>query len=338
MGALIHRGSESGLSLPIISPESRPFSLVRHPALPMSHRSVAQLSVAILSFAVAANAQGVDSTHRVSPTPACASCAEWNAPHAPVHIYGNTYWVGTNGLGSILITSPGGHVLIDGALAESPEHILENIRALGFRIQDVKLILNSHVHYDHAGGIAELQRLSGAIVAASPWSAAVLRSGNPARDDPQYGIALPIAPVSNVRAIHDGETLRVGPLAVMAHFTPGHTPGGTTWTWQSCEARRCNTMVYADSQTPVSADDFLFTRNTTYPSALADFRRSASVLDTLRCDILITPHPGASAFWERVAARDSGNADALMNHEACRAFAEQTRKQLAARIAKEGSR
>lgn len=301
----------------------------------MAHRFVVCLAVAMCSLPITALAQGVDSTHRVTYAPACASCAEWNTPHPPVHIYGNTYWVGTNALGSLLITSSRGHVLIDGALAESPAHILENIRALGFRIQDVKLILNSHVHYDHAGGIAELQRLSGAIVAASPWSAAVLRSGKPASDDPQYGIALPIAPATTVREIHDGETLRVGPLAVTAHFTPGHTPGGTTWTWQSCEAGRCETMVYADSQTPVSADDFLFTHNTRYPAVLDDFRRSATVLDTLKCEILITPHPGASAFWERIAARDSGHADALVNPTGCRAFAAQARKQLAVRVATE---
>ena len=108
----------------------------------------------------------------------CASCSEWNKPQRPFLIFGNTYYVGPRGLSSILITSKGGHVLIDGALPESAAQVAANVRSLGFRIEDVKVILNSHVHFDHAGGIAELQRLSGARVIASKWSAGVMRKGS----------------------------------------------------------------------------------------------------------------------------------------------------------------
>lgn len=121
------------------------------------------------------------------PSPACAQCAEWNGRQKPFRIFANSYYVGTHGLSSILITSTAGHVLIDGALPESAQQIAANIQTLGFRIQDVKVILNSHVHFDHAGGIAELKRLSGARVIASEWSAGVLKKGGIARDDPQYG-------------------------------------------------------------------------------------------------------------------------------------------------------
>src|SRR5690242_13816981 len=165
----------------------------------------------------------------------CPSCAEWNTPQQPFKVFGNTYWVGTHGLGAILVTSPQGHVLIDGGLPQSAPLILANIRALGFRVEDVKLILNSHVHYDHAGGIAELQRATGAAVAASPWSAAALEHGTSGPSDPQYGLLASYAPVSNVRTFADGDTLRVGPLALVAHFTGGHTPGGTSWSWHSCD-------------------------------------------------------------------------------------------------------
>src|SRR5579859_2578450 len=103
----------------------------------------------------------------------CKQCAEWNISQQPVRIYGNTYYVGVHGLSSILITSPNGDILIDGDIAESAPKIAANVAALGFRMKNVKLILNSHIHYDHAGGIATLQRLSGAIVAASPASAKV---------------------------------------------------------------------------------------------------------------------------------------------------------------------
>ena len=263
----------------------------------------------------------------------CPSCAKWNAPHAPLRIHGNSYYVGTDGLGAILITSSEGHILIDGGLPESAPRILANIRALGFRIEDVKLILNSHAHYDHAGGIAALQRASGATVAASPSSAAVIERGIPGPDDPQYRIALPYPPSRDVRVIADGDTLRVGPLAIVAHFTPGHTPGGTSWSWRSCEDGRCLNLVYADSQTPVSADGFRFSGS----EASAEFERSYAVLERLSCDVLITPHPGASDFWKRIASRDGGAKDSLIDSSACKRYAVAARKQLANRLAAEAA-
>lgn len=265
------------------------------------------------------------------PTPDCESCAEWNEPHDPVRIFGNTYWVGTAGLGAILITSDEGHVLIDGGLAESARPIAASIRELGFELSDVHLILNSHAHFDHAGGIAAMQVASGARVAASRSSAAVLLAGESGRDDPQFGLLLPMDPVASVETIADGDTLRVGPLEIVAHFTPGHTPGGTTWSWQSCEETRCLDVVYADSQTPISADEFLFTSN---PTVIDDFRRSHEVLESLRCDVLLTPHPGASRLWERLdAGRDAP--DGLIDGEGCRRYAASARNALEQRIARE---
>lgn len=270
---------------------------------------------------------------------ACASCAEWNAPQSAIHIFGNTYYVGTHGLSAILVTSPEGHVLIDAGLPESAAPILASIRSLGFRPDDIRLILNSHAHFDHAGGIAEVQRASHATVAASAWSADVIGRGTSPASDPQYSIILPFPPAHDVKVIADGDTLRVGPLALTAHFTGGHTPGGTTWTWRSCDGGRCLDMVYADSQSPVSADDFFFTRNTTYPTAIADFERGQAMLEQLACDVLLTPHPGASSLFERLAARDAGVATpALVDRSACKRFAANAREALARRIATEKSK
>lgn len=269
------------------------------------------------------------------PADLCPGCAEWNAPQPPFRVHGNTYYVGTRGLGAVLVTSDAGHVLIDGGLPESAVIIAASIEALGFSTEDVKLLLNSHAHFDHAGGLAALQRASGAVVAASPRAASVLERGASGADDPQHGVALSFPPLAGVRVIADGETLRVGPLALTAHFTPGHTPGGTTWTWRSCEGERCVSIVYADSQTPVSADNFQFTRSRTYPSAVADFERGFAVLERLQCDVLLTPHPGASAWWERVAARDSGAPNALIDAEGCRRYAAAARERLARRLASE---
>jgi metallo-beta-lactamase class B len=266
----------------------------------------------------------------------CADCPEWNMPQQPFRVYGNTYYVGTHGLASVLVTSPAGHVLIDGALPESVPQIAANIRALGFRVEDIKLIVNSHVHFDHAGGIAELQKLSGARVAGSAWTADVMTRGAVPRDDPQFGVIVPIARIAHVETFKDGETLRAGAVAVTAHLTPGHTPGGTSWSWRSCEASRCLNMVYADSLTPVSADGFLFTRSKEYPRAVQDFERSYAFLDSTPCDMLITPHPDVSNLWQRLARRDSAP-DALIDATACRALADVSRERLKKRLATEGA-
>ena len=260
----------------------------------------------------------------------CTSCAEWNQPQRPFRIYGNTYYVGTHALGAILVTSPRGHVLIDAALPQSARQVMANVRALGFRVEDIKLILNSHTHFDHAGGLAAVQRASGARVAATASSARVLERGASGRDDPQYGLLPAFGAVRGpVKVVAVGDTVRVGELVLTAHATPGHTPGGTTWSWRSCEGTRCLDLVYADSQTPVSAHDFYFTRTTSYPTAIADFNRGFSVLERLSCDILLTPHPDASGLWERVAA------NALVDRTACARYAATARERLARRIADE---
>jgi len=270
------------------------------------------------------------------PPAACKDCAAWNETQKPFRIYGNTYYVGVRGLSSILITSDRGHVLIDNDLAESAPKIAASIGELGFRIEDVKLILNSHVHFDHAGGIAELQRLSGATVAASASSAQVLRAGHSGPDDPQFGTLRDIAPVTHVKVVGEAETLKVGALELTAHRTPGHTPGGTTWTWKSCANERCLNMVYADSLTAVSADGFLFTRNMTYPNVLQDFETSFRTLTTLPCDILLTPHPDASDLWQRLEKHDHASApDAFVDPTACRRLAAWARERLNTRVAAE---
>jgi metallo-beta-lactamase class B len=266
----------------------------------------------------------------------CAKCAEWNIPQKPFRIFGNSYYVGTHGLSSILITSEHGHVLIDGALPQSATQIADNIRALGFHIEDVKVIVNSHVHFDHAGGIAALQRLSHARVLVSDWSANVLRSGRPGRGDPQYIGGVSIAPVANVERLHDTEPIRVGEISITPHITPGHTPGGTSWTWKTCEAPVCRNMVYADSTTPVSSGAFRFTSSRDYSGAQADFEKSFAFLETTPCDILITTHPEVSLLWERLEERGKGTSpDPMVNSGACRKLAEEGRQQLRERLAEE---
>jgi len=256
----------------------------------------------------------------------CSNCREWNAPHAPFQIFGNTYYVGTEGLASVLITSSEGHVLIDGGLPDTAPLILENIRVLGFDIADVNLILNSHPHFDHAGGLAALQRASGARVGAIDPSSEALRRGTSGPDDPQYGELLDFPPVATVEELADGEAITLGSLSLTPHLTPAHAPGGTTWSWSSCEAEKCLSLVFADSQSPISAEGYRYGER----PDLASSERGFVVLEGLPCDILITPHPGASSFWER-RARPEG----LVDPSACHRYAASARERLAERLMSE---
>jgi metallo-beta-lactamase class B len=270
-------------------------------------------------------------------TPNCPSCAEWNAPQRPFRLHGDTYFVGTHGLSAILITSPAGHVLIDGALPESAPLIRANIESLGFRMRDVKLIVNSHAHFDHAGGIAELRRASGAPVRASAWSAKVMMLGSSVPGDPQHGILPDYPAIDSVSTFEYGDTLRVGQLAIVPHATPGHTPGGTTWSWRSCDGPRCLDFVYADSQTPISANGFLYTKSTLYPNAIADFGRGHATLERLSCDVLVTPHPSASSLWERVPEGGATPSKPLVDRDACRRYAATARAALEQRVKQESA-
>lgn len=222
------------------------------------------------------------------PAPAATDPA-WTEPVAPHVIYGNTYFVGTRGLSSILITSPQGHVLIDATLPGNAPLVEANIRQLGFRVEDIKLILNSHAHADHAGGIARLARDSGAPVRATAAGARELGMGGNDASDPQHGEA-PLYPRVKARGdIVEGSVVRVGPLALTAHLTPGHTAGGTAWTWRSCEASTCRQIVFADSLGAFAADGYRFTD---HPAYVAAYRQSIERFGSLQpCDLLIAPHP-----------------------------------------------
>ncbi len=267
----------------------------------------------------------------------CADCAEWNRPLAPFKVFGNTYYVGTDGLSALLISDEAGLILLDGGLPQSAPLIDQNIRALGFRTENVRFIGNSHAHYDHAGGIAALQRVSKAMVAASPAGARALERGGPTDDDPQFafGKSQLFPAVKGVRVIAEGETLRVGKASVTAHFTPGHTPGATTWSWQSCEGTRCLNIVYADSISAVSAPNYRFTAGTP-PTAADRFRESIAKVEQLPCDILFSTHPAASDMKGKLARRQtSPSPDPFVDSGSCRAYAAAARKRLEGRIAEE---
>ena len=160
--------------------------------------------------------------------------AAWNEPVKPFRIIGNIYYVGVSGVTSFLITTPQGHILLDGGFPETAPLIEKNIATLGFRIQDVKILLNSHAHYDHCGGLAELKRLSGAQMVASRADGEVLESGGRVSFEGWKNSGFPAVKVD--RVIADGETVQLGDVSLTAVLTPGHTKGCTTWTMPVTES------------------------------------------------------------------------------------------------------
>jgi metallo-beta-lactamase class B len=265
-------------------------------------------------------------THAAEPS--------WTQPQKPFRIYGNTYYVGTHGLSAVLIASPQGLVLIDGTLPQNAGQIEASIKALGFQLHDVKLILNTHAHSDHAGAIAAIAHDTGARVVASGIGAQELRLGGKYPDDPQFGDAPTYPAVSQVDVVADNGVVRVGDVAVTAHYTPGHTPGSTTWTWQSCEGKRCLNMVYADSVSALAAGSYRYS-DPGHPERVDNYRHGLAVIADLPCDILVVPHPDQIDFLERAAQRDAGKPDPLVDTKACRAYAALGTRSLDAQLAKE---
>ena len=257
---------------------------------------------------------------------ACDGSTDWNKPAPPVRIHGNTYLVGTCGISSILIVGTAGDVLIDSGTEQGADLVVANIRRLGFDPHDVRILLHSHEHFDHVGGMARLQQLTGAQLYASQAASPVLKSGVASFDDPQSGLLDRFPPARVDRTVHDGEEIRLGNLMLKAVATPGHTAGAMSWHWVSCNGGVCRSIVYADSLSPVSRDDYRFSD---HPDYLKAYRTSIAKIAALDCDILLTPHPSASDMVERFASKS------LENREGCRDYAAKLTKQLDERLAKE---
>lgn len=258
---------------------------------------------------------------------------QWLEPQVPVRMHGQSYYVGFQGLGVVLIRTDAGLVLIDGGVPQAVRAIQANIRELGFDPGQIKYILVTEPHWDHAGGAAALARDSGATVIAGTAAVAELRRGNVGKDDPQASIHEPMPGVSRIRGVRDGEALRVGGVTIVARATPGHTRGSTSWQWQSCEGKSCATFVFSASINPVSDDHYRFSG---HPERVALLRRGAAKLAGLRCDIAIPSHPGTNDTLAHLAALErSRTPNPLIDGNACKALARTYTERLDARLAKE---
>ena len=227
----------------------------------------------------------------------------WRQPIAPVRIADSTWHIGTANLAAILVRTPEGAVLIDGGMPQAADLLLRNMAALGVAPGDLKLILSSQAHADHAGPFAELRRRTGARIAANAETAALLARGG--SDDIHFGDAIVFPPVQVDRLLMDREVVELGGMRFTGHFMPGHTPGSTAWTWTDRDGGREVRIAYADS---LSAPGYRLLDNPRYPRIVEDYRRSFDVVRALPCDLLLTPHPGASGrnFADPAASKPMG--------------------------------
>jgi len=254
---------------------------------------------------------------------------DWNKPSEPFHIIANINYVGTADLAIYLIATPKGDILIDAGEPESPPLIEKNIAALGFKLTDIKYIINSHAHFDHAGGLAELQKKTGAKIVDGARDKAILERGYIT-----FGPSAPIhfAPVHVDRAVNDGDTLSLGGVTLTAHLTAGHTPGCTTWTMPVTESGKTHHVVFACSTTTGGNP---LVGNKEYPTIVSDFRRSFAVLKALDGDVFL---PGHARFYDahgKAARAKAGAPNSFVDAGELRRYTEQSERDFNAELAKE---
>lgn len=285
------------------------------------------LAVALVGAAPAPPTDGPARAEGARLAAACKGRNGWSDAAPPARIFGNSYYVGTCGISVVLIASSRVHILIDSGPADAAPAVLANIRKLGFDPRDVKLIVGSHEHHDHIGGFAALKAATGAVVAARESARASMESGKPDPADPQTGTIPNMVPVKVDRLVADGETLTVGTNAIKAIATPGHTAGGTSWSWRTCNGPTCANIAYVDSLTAVARDGYHFSD---HPERVAPFRETFKRVPAMKCDILITPHPSFSDLFARLVGREP-----LAARDACARLARAMRDRLDARLAAE---
>ncbi len=207
---------------------------------------------------------------------------------APFRIMGNLYYVGASDITSFLIVTPKGNILLDGGFLETARQIEANVKTLGFRLEDTKILLNSQAHYDHTGGLAELKKLSGAQMVASEGDTPMLETGG--RGDPYFGDKYIFQPVHVDRRLRNGDTVSLGGTVMTAEITPGHTKGCTTWTTTEEEAGKSYHVVFVCSTTVLP--DIRLIDNTQYPDIAKDYEYTFRRLRQLPCDVFLGSHGG----------------------------------------------
>lgn len=241
----------------------------------------------------------------------------WNQPVEPFRIAGDVYYVGAAGVSAFLIRTDDGVILIDGGLPETAAHIAASIATLGVDMRDVKILLNSHAHYDHGGGLAELKRLTGASLAVSGPDADRLEKGDP---------NMPAVRVD--RRLADGDTVRLGGTTLTANVTPGHTKGCTTWTMTTREDDRDLDVLFHCSTSVVD----VLVGNTHYPNIVEDYERTFARLRAMKADVFLSNHPWFFNMADRWKARQAGGANPFIDPLALGRFNDRQEQQFRAAL------
>lgn len=210
---------------------------------------------------------------------------EWNKPVEPFKIIGNVYYVGASEITSFLITSPKGHILIDGGFAETAPQIKENIAKLGFKLKDVKILLNTQAHYDHAAGLAELKRATGAKMLISAEDKILLENGG--KNDFAFGDDYLYEPVKADRIIKDGEIINLGNVSLKTIFTAGHTKGCTSfWLEVKENGEKYNVLFHGSTTAP----GYKLVGNEKYPNIISDYEKTFALMKKLNPDVFLASH------------------------------------------------
>ena len=263
--------------------------------------------------------------------------ADWNAPVEPFRIFGPLYYVGTKEVSSFAIVTPGGLVVLDGGLPESASRIVASLDKLGLKIGDVKILLNSHSHFDHAGGLAELKKLSGAQMMASERDAAQLESGG--KGDFAWGDDNLFPAVQVDRRLRDGETVTLGGITLTAQGTAGHTKGCTTWTAtfeeknDKGETERRNAVFVCSTSVP-DPENYRLADNPRYPEIAADYEQSFKLLRELLCDLFLGAHGSFFGLEEKAARRRAGDRLAFVDPQGFRSYVEKSEARFRELLAK----
>lgn len=244
-------------------------------------------------------------------SPAAAQPAAWSAPAEPVKIADNLYYVGTEGIAAFLVATPQGLILVDGAMPTSAPLIQASIRKLGFDPKDVKLLLNTHAHFDHAAGLAELKRDTGAALAAMAEDKPALETGKYIGSEDVA--AFDFAPVKVDRVLADGEVVELGGVRMTAHLTPGHTAGCTTWTFPvRVDGATRQAMIYCS--TSVAANRLVSaSKGPQYPGIVEDYEKAFMRLKRLQADLFLAPHPEQFGFAAKRARLAEGGANPFVD-------------------------
>lgn len=222
--------------------------------------------------------------------------SSWNQLVKPFRIIGDVYYVGASDVTSYLIATPKGLILLDSGFAETAPQVTANIAALGFKPHDVKVLLNSHAHYDHAGGLAALKRMTHATLAVSAADAALMAAGG--KGDPQFGDKYTYEPVQTDRILQDGDTVELGGVIMTAHLTPGHTKGCTTWTLRVTDGGKPYDVVFLCG---VTTPGYQLVSNAAYPGVVTDFIRSFATLRSFPCDVFLGAHGRYYGLQDKLA-------------------------------------